>query len=235
MSISLATFAVLSAVVAAPAPAVEDSDLDRIPGALAGPAAEAPATPLSRPTRGGPHARLYLEDALTVASVRAPVVPFPPPPPYRWQDRASADLVADWAARASLKLTLSDRIDLIAQEHQTWWSRSTARNELREAYASWQPRARLYLEVGRINVRNGVALGFNPTDVFRPRTLVGQASLDPSVLSRNRLGTASQKATAETTSTIEGAIHLLVLPTLTGKTMSGSGSRVPARSSFRHS
>ncbi len=196
MSISLATLALLSAGVAALAPAVEDGDLDRIPDALAGPAAQAPATLPSHPPRGGPHARLYLEDALTVATLRAPVIPFPPPAPSRWQDRASADLVAEWAARASLKLTVSDRVDLVAQEHQTWWSRSTARNEPREAYASWQPRARLYFEAGRINVRNGVALGFNPTDFFRPRTLVGQASLDPSVLSRNRLGTAMLRVQA---------------------------------------
>ncbi len=197
MAISLATLALLSAGVAAVAPAAEDSDLDRIPAAAAAPAVEAaPESTAPAHSRRAAHARLYLEDALTVATLRDPVVPFPPPPPYQWQDRASADLVADWAARASLKLTLSDRVDLVAQEHQTWWSRSTAHNELREAYASWQPRTRLYLEAGRINVRNGVALGFNPTDVFRARTLVGQASLDPSVLSRNRLGTAMVRAQA---------------------------------------
>src|SRR5262249_41962946 len=33
-----------------------------------------------------------------------------------------------------------------------------------------------------------------PTDFFRPRTLIGQASLDPSVLSRNRLGTFMVRA-----------------------------------------
>ncbi|HVY39679.1 MAG TPA: hypothetical protein VHM31_17190, partial [Polyangia bacterium] len=153
------------------------------------PLAVTPAVPGRRAS-----ARLYLEDALTLAARRAPVVPYPPPPPYRWQNRVSADGFADWSVRPWLKLFLSDRIDVIAQEDATWWSRGTVHNELREAYASWQPRPRLYLEVGRINVRNGVALGFNPTDVFRPRTLVGQASLDPSVLSRNRLGTLMARA-----------------------------------------
>ena len=192
--------------VAAAAAADEDADLARIPALPSGPVVG--PSPVSGPpvadpplvtaaplvTRRNASARLYLEDALTLAARRVPVVPFPPPPPYRWQNRISADAVAEWAVRPWLKLFLSDRVDAIAQEDAAWWSRGTVHNELREAYASWQPRPRLYLEVGRINVRNGAALGFNPTDVFRPRTLVGQASLDPSVLSRNRLGTLMARA-----------------------------------------
>jgi len=211
MSISLATLALLSAAVAAPA--AEDSDLDRIPNLPSAPSSSPSSSPSTPPSPAHPpsHARLYLENALTVATLRDPVVPFPPPPPDRWQNRTSADLIADWRARQSLKLALSDRIDVYASEHQTWWSRATVRNELREAYASWEPRARTYLEAGRINVRNGVALGFNPTDVFRPRTLVGQASLDPSVLSRNRLGTVMVRAQAILD---RGALSLIYAPKL---------------------
>jgi hypothetical protein len=43
-------------------------------------------------------------------------------------------------------------------------------------------------------VRNGAALGFNPTDFFKTRTLVGQSSLDPSVIRQNRLGTLMVRA-----------------------------------------
>jgi hypothetical protein len=207
MSISLATLVLLSAGVA---PAAEDGDLDRIPDLPDG-SSSSPSSSSSSSSSSSPHTRLYLENALTIATLRAPVVPFPPPSPYRWQNRTSADAFADWRALRSLKLTLSDRIDVIAQEHQTWWSRATVRNELREAYASWEPRARTYLEAGRINVRNGVALGFNPTDVFRPRTLVGQASLDPSVLSRNRLGTVMVRAQAIGD---RGALSLIYAPKL---------------------
>ncbi len=45
------------------------------------------------------------------------------------------------------------------------------------------------MEAGRINLRNGVALGFNPTDFFKTRTQVNLASLDPSVIREDRLGT----------------------------------------------
>ncbi len=203
MSITFATLVLLSAGVAAAAPAAEDSDLDRIPDLASQSPPSAPASARAP--------RFYLEDALTAATRREPAVAFPPPPPYRWQNRTSADLAAEWAALRSLKLVLSDRVDLIAQEDVTWWSRTTVRNELREAYASWQPRARVYLEAGRINVRNGVALGFDPTDFFRPRTLVGQASLDPSVLSRNRLGTLMVRAQAIGD---RGALSLLYAPKL---------------------
>jgi hypothetical protein len=211
----------LGAGAAGAAPGGEDDDLDRIPTGIgaaerAPPAGatgpgEARGSPAAGPARRTPHARVYLENALTVATRRESAVPFPPPPPFRWQDRISADLVAEWLAVPALKLTLSDRVDLVAQEQQTLWSRATARNELREAYASWQPWTRTYLELGRINVRNGVALGFSPTDFFRPRTLVGQASLDPSVLSRNRLGTLMVRAQAIGD---RGAVSLLYAPKL---------------------
>jgi hypothetical protein len=206
----------LRAGVAGAAPGSEDGDLDRIPEAIG---AAGPATAgTGRGTGAGagqarraPHARVYLENALTIAARRDSAVPFPPPRPFRWQDRTSVDVAAEWLVLPSLKLTVSDRVDLVAQEQQTLWSRATARNELREAYASWQPWVGTYLELGRINVRNGVALGFNPTDFFRPRTLVGQASLDPSVLSRNRLGTLMVRAQAIGD---RGAVSLLYAPKL---------------------
>ena len=53
----------------------------------------------------------------------------------------------------------------------------------------WQPTETTWLEVGRVNIRDGVALGFNPTDFFRPRTVVEPLTADPSVLREDRLGT----------------------------------------------
>src|SRR5262249_19470428 len=70
------------------------------------------------------------------------------------------------------------------------------RNDFREAYVTWEPQTNFYLEAGRVNVRNGAALGWNPTDFFKTRTLVGQASLDPSVIQQNRLGTAMLRGQA---------------------------------------
>src|SRR6201999_1263826 len=97
-------------------------------------------------------------------------------------------------ARPSLTLTLSDRLNVFEQDGREALASDTLRNDLREASATWQPVVSYYLEAGRINVRNGAALGFNPTDFFKMRSLVGQASLDPSVLRQNRLGTLMVRA-----------------------------------------
>jgi hypothetical protein len=44
------------------------------------------------------------------------------------------------------------------------------------------------LDLGRINLRDGVALGFNPTDVFRSGALLARRTEDPSRLRESRLG-----------------------------------------------
>ena len=62
------------------------------------------------------------------------------------------------------------------------------RNDLRELFVEWQPTDTAWLELGRVNIRNGVALGFNPTDFFRPRTVIEPLTADPSVLREDRLG-----------------------------------------------
>jgi len=54
-------------------------------------------------------------------------------------------------------------------------------------YASWEPLDRTYLDLGRINLKSGVALGFNPTDFFKTRAVVEPLSADPSVLREDRL------------------------------------------------
>ena len=45
------------------------------------------------------------------------------------------------------------------------------------------------IDLGRVNVKNGVAIGFNPTDFFKTRAVVEPLTADPSVLREDRLGT----------------------------------------------
>jgi hypothetical protein len=168
----------------------EDRDLDLIPQKL--PDEESQASKKTPPERV--HYKLYASNALTSAARREVDVPFQPPLPYDYQNRTSLDATLTWSAAPRLSLTLSDRADVIEQEGVPVWSGQTIRNALREGYVLWEPFTRAYLEAGRINVRNGTALGFNPTDFLRPRTLIGQASLDPSVLRLNRLGTVMIRA-----------------------------------------
>ncbi|WP_437588900.1 hypothetical protein [Sorangium sp. So ce1000] len=132
--------------------------------------------------------KLFLEDAFTGSTAPQTLVVAFPSPVHNWQNRTSFDALVKWMPSKRLTFTFSDRLNVIEQDGQDVLSWQTVRNDLREGYVTWEPASDMFLEAGRINVRNGVALGFNPTDFFKTRSLVGQASLDPSVIRQNRLG-----------------------------------------------
>ncbi|WP_144290324.1 hypothetical protein [Chitinilyticum litopenaei] len=105
-----------------------------------------------------------------------------------WQDeqRLSLDLTADVRLHEDWRAQLSNRLDLgwtgtPGGDHQV--------NTLREAYLSWQPAATQIYDLGRVNLRHGVALGFNPSDFFKAGALRSVTSLAPASLRENRLGT----------------------------------------------
>ena len=175
---------VAAAMTVAPGIARAD-DADLIPKGVLG---ETPA-PTVPPPPSQLRWKLFLEDAFTVSAYDDVVVSYPPAQASERQNRTSFDAHLEWKPVAALSFTLSDRLNLAFQDQQSFFSRDTVRNDFREGYLTWEPRANLYLEAGRIDVRDGAALGYNPTDFFKTRTLVGQASLDPSVIRQNRLGT----------------------------------------------
>ncbi|MEB0141020.1 MULTISPECIES: hypothetical protein [unclassified Undibacterium] len=89
------------------------------------------------------------------------------------------------------RAVLSDRLDvnwpsLIAQQ--------PAINTIKEAYVSWQAQSDRLFDVGRINVRNGVALGYNPNDYFKTASLRSVVSSDPASLKENRQGSVMLRA-----------------------------------------
>jgi hypothetical protein len=69
------------------------------------------------------------------------------------------------------------------------WGDTQQINTLKEAYMSWQPQSNLLFDAGRINARQGVAVGYNPTDFLRADALRSIDSLDPNSLRDERLGT----------------------------------------------
>jgi hypothetical protein len=170
----------------------EDLDLGLIPSEIQDktqPANPTPEAPASEPIRPRLNKKIFAEDAFTLASPpRLTPVPYPTTL-SDWQNRTSLDLYLHLKPRGSVTITLSNRLNFLEQDNVSILSRQAARNDFREGYITWEMSASTYLEVGRINVRNGMALGFNPTDFFKTRTLVGQASLDPSTIRQNRLGT----------------------------------------------
>jgi hypothetical protein len=100
--------------------------------------------------------------------------------------RLSLDARYDSALAAGWRVVVAARVD------SEWADRFDTLEEigtLKEAYLSWQPQATLLLDAGRINGRQGVALGYNPTDFFRSDAVRSIVSVDPNSLRDNRLGT----------------------------------------------
>jgi hypothetical protein len=166
--------------------AEEDSDLDRIPAIT-----PAPSAPPSTDVGTADQHKVFWETAGAAAGFRSNLAAPLPAGSSRTnaEARSSIDLTAhqEWTDR--LSATVSDRADLRLRDDLSLPSHQMIANNLRETYLTFEPLSRTYVEAGRINQRDGIALGFNPTDFFKTRSLVAQANADPSALRNNRLGT----------------------------------------------
>ena len=101
------------------------------------------------------------------------------------QGRLSFDVRYDGSLGSGWRAVFADRLDLNRTSHGAG---TTEINTLKEAYLSWQAAPDLAADFGRVNVRHGVALGYNPTDFFRAGALRSIVSIDPASLRENRLG-----------------------------------------------
>ena len=159
--------------------AQSDSDLSLIP-----PDSQAP--PKVSDSRSGQN--IYLEDAATAVSLRGDL-PVPAPPSYDWQERLLLDARNTWNVGPTTRLIFSDRLNLRAESDLSFPDQESIVNDLREAYLEWRLADQTYLAFGRINLKSGIALGYNPTDYFKTRTVTEPLSADPTVLREDRLGT----------------------------------------------
>ncbi len=99
------------------------------------------------------------------------------------EERLSIDFRDDVSLGAGWRAVMADRLDV------DWQGGAQQINTLKEAYVSWQPRSDFLVDTGRINARQGVGLGYNPTDFFKADALRTVDSLDPDSLRDERLGT----------------------------------------------
>jgi hypothetical protein len=163
------------------APQPDDSDLDRIPQGML----DTPAQSASDSAVAG---TLYLEEAPEFqANRRDLLVPLPGGNGPEFINRSFVDGHGGWQHGQSLKVLYSARLDYTTGDP----SRDSFSYDLRELFLSWSldAKRRWFIDFGRINVRNGVAYAFNPTDFFRTQSVVDETSQDPSVRRENRLGT----------------------------------------------
>ncbi len=105
--------------------------------------------------------------------------------------RLSLDLRYDQRWAPALRVVLSNRLDLADSDASP---PAENVNTLREAYLSWSPTTALIWDLGRVNITQGAAIGYNPTDWFKSSALRSVVSPDPAVLRENRQGTFALRA-----------------------------------------
>ena len=160
----------------------DDADLARIPITSQDTGSPSQATQSS----GAPALRVDLDSALISADNRKGTMPGSDP--TELEARSSLEMTYTRGGQSGFYGTVSGRFNALDQNVRGQaWSRANGL-DLREAYLGWSSASLFYVELGRINVRNGTALGFNPTDFFKPRTQIDQSSADPSVMRDDRLG-----------------------------------------------
>lgn len=158
-------------VCAADPPGALPDDLDALSLADQAPGPE--SQPAARPWR------LFVEGAVGRNTLRDGDVD---------TQRASIDFRFDAKLAPGLRAVLSNRLDLA---HSNGVPPAENVNTLREAYLSWAVSDHQVIDFGRTNVRNGAAVGFNPTDWFKENALRSVVSPDPAVLRENRQGTVA--------------------------------------------
>jgi len=101
--------------------------------------------------------------------------------------RASLDLRWEAPLARQWRAGVSNRFD---SDFRHAIKQSKSVNTLREAWLSYRQNSQTLIEMGRINTRYGVALGYNPTDFLGRGTVRSAISADPETLRNNRLGNA---------------------------------------------
>ncbi len=128
----------------------------------------------------------------------------------------SLDVRYDRAFAPGWRAVFADRLDMNRSYGATGDGNV---NTVKEAYLSWQASPERIADFGRINVRNGVAMGYNPTDVFRAGAIRSASSIDPASLRENRLGSVMLRGQALWQG---GSLTALVSPKLADAPNSGA-------------
>lgn len=127
----------------------------------------------------------------------------------RAQQIFSLDVQGDTHVAPNLRAVLSDRLD-VNWDHAQESRRST--NTVRDMYLSWQPTSDRILDVGLVNLYNGAAMGFNPTDFFKAGSLRSIVSIDPAAIKANRQGSVMLRGQSVW---VDSSLTLLYSPKLT--------------------
>ena len=128
-------------------------------------------------------------------------------------EQLAVDLHHDWKPAAGWTLIWSDRLETV---HDL--TGVETRNALRELALS-RVVGDGFVDAGRVQWRNGVASGFNPTDYLKRGAAIAQTTQNPQTLRENRLGTVMLRAQ---TFADWGSIQAGVMPDLAERASSSA-------------
>lgn len=162
-----------------------DDDLDLIPDQLL----TQPQTDSPSSAPGKIKFKAFLDEAITVSFRRHDrIAAIPHDESSSWSNRISLDVRAEMRVLPHMSLIMADRLHHLTDQ-ANGFSEADIQNDLKECYLTADRDATVFLDVGRINLKNGVGIAFNPTDYFKKNAVSSRVSEDPAVLRETRLGT----------------------------------------------
>src|SRR5262249_42559259 len=114
------------------------------------------------PPKADARRRNSLQTATQATGLRSPPFPPPPPEPPAWAQHFLLDSQGGVALATRLQLVWAVHGDLRAEKDLPFPSHENVRLDVRELHLDWEAIPSVFLTAGRVNVREGVALGFNP-------------------------------------------------------------------------
>jgi len=179
---AITIFAAASCLAAAQAE--QDDDLDLIPKSVS----EA-LQPREKTEKGPWSLQFFVENEYQHNTNRSVVVPLPASYLPNWKNRFTYYSKAGLQMSESLNFSVTDRLNQLTDSYSPDFPSGIVQNDINEAYFSWRAGGENYLDAGRINLKSGVAIGYNPVDYFKEDAVSLRTSEDPLVLRDNRLGT----------------------------------------------
>ncbi|MCK5918837.1 MAG: hypothetical protein KAG34_10440 [Cocleimonas sp.] len=134
-----------------------------------------------------------------------------------WTNLTRVGMRSETALSAVIDLKTDILLNAYTREGESFNGSDDLRLDIKEAYLSWQKSPTVFFDVGRINIKNGVATGFNPTDYFKVGTVLDRNTEDVSQLRDARLGALLVQAQ---TLWQGGSLSVAVAPKVNPKTNS---------------
>lgn len=105
-----------------------------------------------------------------------------------WNNLTRIGMRGDASLHPNLSFKSTLLLNAYTREDDHFSSSKDLRLDIKEAYLSWQQSPTQFYDIGRINIKNGVATGFNPTDYFKIGSLLDRNTEDVSQLRDARIG-----------------------------------------------